>query len=116
MRDVVTREWHFRHDAGRPFAETSAEFFPPFRAREVAVFDRLLGIVVSGEERLVKPPAPIHRLALERFGLRAEEAVFVDDMEANVAGAAAVGMTAIRFTDAANLRTERVRLALAASP
>jgi 2-haloacid dehalogenase len=22
---VVTREWHFQHDAGRPFAETSAE-------------------------------------------------------------------------------------------
>ncbi len=27
LRDVVTHEWHFQHDAGRPFAETSAE--PP---------------------------------------------------------------------------------------
>ncbi|MGJ3630009.1 HAD family hydrolase [Sphingomonas sp. MMS24-JH45] len=25
LRDVATREWHFQHDAGRPFAETSAE-------------------------------------------------------------------------------------------
>ena len=25
LRDVVTKEWHFQHDAGRPFAETSAE-------------------------------------------------------------------------------------------
>jgi 2-haloacid dehalogenase len=25
LRDVVTPEWHFQHDAGRPFAETSAE-------------------------------------------------------------------------------------------
>lgn len=25
LRDVVTVEWHFQHDAGRPFAETSAE-------------------------------------------------------------------------------------------
>lgn len=25
LRDVVTHEWHFQHDAGRPFAETSAE-------------------------------------------------------------------------------------------
>lgn len=25
LRDVCTREWHFQHDAGRPFAETSAE-------------------------------------------------------------------------------------------
>lgn len=25
LRDVVTIDWHFQHDAGRPFAETSAE-------------------------------------------------------------------------------------------
>ncbi len=25
LRDVVTPAWHFQHDAGRPFAETSAE-------------------------------------------------------------------------------------------
>ena len=25
LRDVVTPDWHFQHDAGRPFAETSAE-------------------------------------------------------------------------------------------
>lgn len=25
LAHVVTREWHFQHDAGRPFAETSAE-------------------------------------------------------------------------------------------
>ena len=34
LRDVVTPEWHFQHDAGRPFAETSAELsgrFPQHR-------------------------------------------------------------------------------------
>lgn len=25
LEEVVTHEWHFQHDAGRPFAETSAE-------------------------------------------------------------------------------------------
>ncbi len=25
LRDVVTTDWHFQHDAGRPFAETAAE-------------------------------------------------------------------------------------------
>lgn len=25
LANVVTKEWHFQHDAGRPFAETSAE-------------------------------------------------------------------------------------------
>ena len=35
LRDVVTTAWHFQHDAGRPFAETSAELiaeFPQHRA------------------------------------------------------------------------------------
>ena len=167
LRDVVTREWHFQHDAGRPFAETSAEliasypdhaeliaawgdrfldsipgpisgmpalveeldaagvplyaitnfsaeFFPPFRAREAAMFDRFRDIVVSGDEKLVKPDAAIYRLALDRFGIRAAEAVFVDDNAANVAGARAVGMKAIAFTSAATLRADLVTLGLLA--
>lgn len=159
LRDVCTREWHFQHDAGRPFAETSAElsaqypehahliahwgprfseqipgpvagmpelveeldaagvplfaitnfsdeFFAPFRAQEAAMFDRFRDIVVSGTERLVKPHAPIYRLALSRFGLAADEALFVDDRQDNVDGAAAVGMQAVRFEDAATLRAD----------
>jgi 2-haloacid dehalogenase len=30
LRDVVTMDWHFQHDAGRPFAETSAELIAQF--------------------------------------------------------------------------------------
>lgn len=30
LRDVVTPEWHFQHDQGRPFAETSAELIAQF--------------------------------------------------------------------------------------
>ena len=32
LSHVVTREWHFQHDAGRPFAETSAELTALFPA------------------------------------------------------------------------------------
>ena len=90
----------------------SGEFFPAFRARERALFDRFRGIVVSGDERLVKPDAAIYRLALDRFGLEAARTVFVDDSPANVAGAAAVGMVALRFTDAPTLRAELTGLGL----
>jgi len=31
---VVTRDWHFQHDAGRPFAETSAELIAQFPEHE----------------------------------------------------------------------------------
>jgi 2-haloacid dehalogenase len=97
--------------AGVPlFAITnfSHEFWPPFRAREAALFDRFRDIVVSGEEKLVKPDAAIYRLALDRFGVAAADAVFIDDNAANVAGAEAVGMTAILFTGVDDL-TERLR-------
>jgi len=165
LRDVCSPEWHFQHDAGRSFAETSAElsarfpehadliaqwgplfseqipgpvpgmpemveeldargvplfaitnfsheFFAPFRAREAALFDRFRDVVVSGAERLVKPDAAIYRLALDRFGLAPHEALFVDDRQDNVDGAAAVGMPAVRFTDAGSLRAELQRLHL----
>lgn len=165
LRDVVTTEWHFQHDAGRPFAETSAEliaqhphhaeliaawgprfiesigapiagmhelvaeldaagvplfaitnfsgeFWPPFRTREAQLFDRFRDVVVSGDEKLVKPDAAIYRLALDRFGLEPHEAVFIDDNADNVTGAAAIGMAAIHFTDADALRRELIALGL----
>ncbi|WP_267397575.1 MULTISPECIES: HAD family phosphatase [unclassified Sphingomonas] len=167
LRDVVTHEWHFQHDAGRDFADTSAElialhpqhetlirawgprflesigapiagmdalvgeldaagvplfaitnfsheFWPPFRAREAAMFDRFRDVVVSGAEKLVKPDAAIYRLALERFGLEAADTVFIDDNEANIAGARAVGLIALHFTDEPTLRAALTELGLLA--
>ena len=74
--------------------------------------DRFRDIVVSGDEKLVKPDAAIYRLALDRFGIQAAEAVFVDDNAANVAGARAGGMKAIAFTSAATLRADLIALGL----
>ena len=69
-------------------------------------------MVVSGEEKLLKPDPAIYRLALERFGLEAAGTVFIDDTVANVEGAAAVGLIAVRFTDATALRARLVDLGL----
>ena len=63
------------------------------------VFDILDGMVVSGEEGVKKPSPAFFRILLERFGLKAEESVFIDDIEKNVEGARALGFTGIRFTD-----------------
>jgi len=165
LRDVVTSAWHFQHDAGRPFAETSAEliadhphhaelisalgprfnetnrapmpgmealvadldgagvplyaitnfsgeFFPPFRAKWASMFDRFRDVVVSGDEKLVKPDPAIYRLALDRFGLQAADAVFVDDNAANVEGANAVGIHGLLFTGEPQLRADLISLGL----
>lgn len=73
------------------------------RFEELNAFD---GIVVSGEVRLLKPDAAIYRRLLDQHGLRAEDTLFIDDVERNVEGARAVGMHAVRFIDAATLRDD----------
>jgi 2-haloacid dehalogenase len=83
----------------------SADFWAPFHAREKAFFDRFRDIVVSGEEKLLKPDAAIYYLALDRFRLRPDEALFIDDRRINIFGAEAVGMKAHLFTTAEDLRT-----------
>jgi 2-haloacid dehalogenase len=76
------------------------------------MFDRFRDIVVSGDEKMMKPDPAIYRLALDRFGLRGDESVFIDDNRDNVAGAAALGIHAILFTDEPALRAELVSLGL----
>ncbi|MGH8598018.1 MAG: HAD-IA family hydrolase, partial [Gammaproteobacteria bacterium] len=90
----------------------SGEFWKPFRTREAHIFDRFRDIVVSGDEKLVKPDPAIYDLALARFGIAPERAIFVDDREENVAAAEAQGMVGHHFTDADALRAELGRLGL----
>lgn len=168
LDDVLTLEWHFQHDEGRDFADTSAEliarhpqhaaliaawqprfnesvggpvpgmhdlvtdldsagvplfaitnfsheFWPPFRAEWTGLFDRFREIVVSGDEKLVKPDPAIYHLALARFGLEPHEAVFIDDNEANVLAARALGIRSIHFKDAESTRREIVEAGLLAA-
>jgi 2-haloacid dehalogenase len=74
----------------------SAEKFAEARAR-FPFFSHFRDIVISGEERLMKPDAAIYRLCLERTGLDAGACIFIDDSAANVAAAAAIGIDAILF-------------------
>lgn len=63
------------------------------------------GAVVSGEERLMKPDPAIYQLLCERYGLLAEECLFVDDNADNCEGARVAGMRAVRYAgDAAAIR------------
>jgi epoxide hydrolase-like predicted phosphatase len=58
------------------------------------LFDEL---IISAEVGLVKPDPRIYHLALERLGVQAEEAVFIDDIAGNVDAARAEGLAAIQF-------------------
>jgi 2-haloacid dehalogenase len=89
----------------------SAELFP----HAEAAFDFLAlfeGIVVSGREGVAKPDPAVFDLLLSRYDLDPGNTVFVDDSPANVAAAAAVGLTALVFTGADRLRADLSRLGL----
>lgn len=152
---VVTEEWHFQHDTGRPLAEMvaerraefpehaalielyatrfndsipapvpgslelvealhdaavplyaitnfGAEFWAGFRPT-APIFERFGDIVVSGEEKLVKPDPAIYALAARRFGHAPEAMLFIDDNAANIASAQACGWQVHHFIDAERL-------------
>ncbi len=64
------------------------------------------GIVVSGEEKTLKPGPEIYRILLDRYSLRSEECVFLDDSRKNVDGAIAVGINGILYDDITRVRSE----------
>lgn len=57
------------------------------------------GGILSYKDKVTKPDRQIYELLLERFGLKAEECVFLDDTKKNIDGARAVGMHGILFHD-----------------
>lgn len=89
----------------------SHETFPPQRGR-FAFMDWFEGIVVSGEEKVVKPDPRLFRILLERYGLVAAETVFIDDNPRNAQAATALGMHGLHFRSAAELRRDLAQLAL----
>ena len=167
LAEVITEEWHFQHDAGRPLAEMlperigqfpqaerfltayatrfnetipgpvpcsleivrelheagvplhaitnfGAEFWAAFRPT-APIFDLFDDIVVSGEEKLVKPDPAIFALAARRFGHAPAAMLFIDDNLANVESARACGWHAHRFEDAPGLRADLVARGLLAA-
>ena len=91
----------------------SSETFPSALKR----FDFLQwfrGVLISGEVKLIKPDPRIYRLFCETHGVDPSDAVYIDDLQANVDAANTVGMHGIQFTDATALRQELVRAGLLA--
>jgi 2-haloacid dehalogenase len=76
----------------------AADTFLEAQARFAFLADSFIDVVVSGREKLLKPDPAIYKVLLERQKLAAEDCVFVDDSEKNVAAAAALGFRALVFT------------------
>ena len=64
---------------------------------EILIDDAFDVVIVSAEEKIMKPDARIYQVALDRLGVRPEESIFLDDVKVNVEAANALGMQGVHF-------------------
>lgn len=68
-----------------------------FRNDGKSINDYFDGIVLSYQEKMCKPDPALFKRVTDRYGLKPEETVMLDDSEANVEAARSVGLKAIRI-------------------
>ena len=84
----------------------AADTFVEAQARFPFLKESFQGIVVSGQERLIKPDPAIFELFLARYRQKAQDCLFIDDSDKNIAAAAALGFATIHVTSRTNLHAE----------
>ncbi|WP_243058817.1 HAD family hydrolase [Nocardioides sp. SR21] len=97
------------HAAGIPLlglTNWSDELYYPYAAGRFEVLELLDHVVVSGEVKVAKPDPRAFEIVAEHAGVPLDRLVFIDDNRANIEAAAALGMDAILFTGAAELREQ----------
>lgn len=108
---AVLEELHRRQVPLYALTNWSAELFPIAR-RRFTFLERFRGILVSGEEGLIKPDPAIFHLLCKRYGLTPGMSLFIDDNPANVAAAEEIGFAAHRHIDAAGLKARLADIGL----
>ncbi len=86
----------------------SMETYPIARKR-FEILQLIDDYVVSGEEHIIKPDHRLFEILLTRYGLTAQECIFVDDKAVNVRSACEMGFKGIVFRSAEELREELER-------
>jgi len=82
------------------------------RRTRFAFMDWFDGFVISGIEGVAKPDRRIFEILLRRYQLEPAATVFIDDSPGNVEAARALGMAAVRYTSAGELRNQLCSLGL----
>lgn len=74
------------------------ETFAATRSQFPELFNQFDGMIISAHEKLIKPDLRIYQLLCDRYNLKPEECVFIDDLAANVQGAIDAGFKGIHYT------------------
>jgi len=89
----------------------SAETFPVALER-FEFFHWFDGVVVSGAEKMRKPAPEFYQLLLDRYHVKADEALFIDDNHRNILAAEKLGIHCVHFVGAEDLRERLESLTL----
>ena len=92
----------------------SAETFP-IAERKYPFLEYFEDIIVSGKLGMLKPDAVIFEVLLDRHSIPPERAIFIDDVQENIAGAEALGIHGIHLTPETDLRKELQKLGVLSS-
>ncbi len=85
-----------------------ADFIPEILSEEdINLFD---DIVISHRVGVAKPEPAIYEISLGNLGVRADEAVFIDDIEIFCLAARSLGMQAILYEDFEQTKTDLEQL------
>ncbi len=69
------------------------------KLERLGIHDLFQPLVISANIGVMKPAAAAYQTVLEQMRIEPGDAIFIDDMPANIEGAQAVGLEAIRYTD-----------------
>lgn len=94
MEDLVRR---LKETGYRIWLLSNASAMQPKYWQKVPVSRYFDGTLISCDVKTVKPSREIYKLFTEKFSLKPEECLFIDDAPANVAGAIACGWQGIVF-------------------
>lgn len=78
--------------------------------QELPFVEDMDGVLFSYEVKLVKPEPEIYQTLLEKFQLKPEECVFLDDNEKNIIAAREAGIHAIHFKNKEQAEAELEKL------
>ena len=80
------------------------------RGNKLDFLELMDGYCLSYQEHLNKPAPEAFQNLLDKYGIRAEETVFIDDTRVNVEAARRLGMQAILFTGYEEAREELAKM------
>ena len=80
----------------------SGEKFPLVR-NKYDFYKIFIDIIVSGDEKMIKPDPAIFHLAIKRFDIEPDKTLFIDDNAANIEAAKSLGFQVIHFKQASDI-------------